>query len=418
MMSADDARTDLLTRFGRWLDWKGKTYSTQIKYIHYLDKICEGFGCDITDLVSTPDDFDKKMKEFEFRVNGAPSSLETYKSAFRSYRDFISERESERDIEDWVTLTDNGKWYCEYHVSEIKPWWSFVCTLNNKRRDVNNYGSQAQWVFRGQGFEQWHLETSLGRIVYGNKKNSGSGKFLKEHENDSMWEFSREAAKDLEFRDFKGLNLLALMQHFGCRTRLLDFSISPLVALYMAICQNSDDMSKVKVYFDMFRKKEGGNNGLLNPAIALWAIDVNSFYRSSGEQMSWKSAVRKDFDKGDKIVNNAGDCMDRGVSVVFPSACNHRVSAQGGLFLMPNSLNWGFEENLCCALRRRKRFEQPELLGVDDLRSYLKSGIYKFVIGYDKIAELKELITDANVTAKNVYPDLVGLGKYVTDMIH
>ena len=261
-----------------------------------------------------------------------------------------------------------------------------------------------KWVFRGQGDDSWLLEPSLGRVVYKDGKIEGFGKQLKAFERKSMWMFGCYASKDMEYRDFKGLNLLSLMQHYGCKTRLLDFSLSPLVALFVALEQH-----------EMCVK---AHDEIGSPALALWAIDLNAICKTKdGEE--WEREAMCAFEQGESIIAQSNDSAKRGVSAVFPTICNHRISAQDGLFLMPNSLNYSFEENLCKTLQMgREYFPIRELSSVSELRSHLVGPIIKFVIDHEKADDIKQLLQDANVTARTVYPDLIGLGKYVGSLIN
>jgi hypothetical protein len=243
----------------------------------------------------------------------------------------------------------------------------------------------------------------LGRVVYKNGKIQGFGKQLSAYERKSMWMFGRYASKDIEYRDFKGLNLLSLMQHYGCKTRLLDFSLSPFVALFVALEQ-----------YEMIANARGEANDL---NIALWAIDMNAICKVKNND-DWESEAIRAFEQGERIIAGRNDFSEAGVTVVFPTICNNRISAQDGLFIMPNNLNYSFEENLCKTLEMgHEYFVMRELSSVAELRQGLDGSIIKFVIGYDKVGEIKELLLDANVTARTVYPDLIGLGKYVGGLI-
>ena len=100
-----------------------------------------------------------------------------------------------------------------------------------------------------------------------------------------------------------------------------------------------------------------------------------------------------------------------GILPVFPKMCNIRISAQDGLFLMPKCLDCSFEDNL------RTCMELPDRLPLK--MSEVKGGemIYKFVFSASLLSEIKEVLLTANVTPKTVYPDLIGLGRFVAQEI-
>ena len=374
----------------------GMSESSARKYGRYLCKICEGFDKSIEQLA---EDKDATLEELSKHVDGSRGSIESYKSAFRAFCDFFNAAQSQQGKMSFnLELYPKGQaWYHTYTVDDIDK---FGCYLDETR--TGEFGDGGKWVFRGQGDDNWKLETSLGRVAYSNGILHGHGNVLKAYERKSMWIFGREAYKDLDCRDFKGVNLLSLMQHYGCKTRLLDFSCSPLVALYIAIEQYE---AKVAI------------GGSADGSIALWAFDSSALYKDIGRKV-WEDCVRLDFDRADRIVNMEANCISAGVMVVFPTICNRRISAQDGLFVMPSNLNYSFESNLCQALQMGKEyFSVCEISSIGDLSSDCCGPMVKFVISAEKIPEMKRFLRKANITAKTVYSDLIGLGKYVGGLI-
>ena len=377
-------------------DWiaSGKSEVTARKYARYLWNICEGFDRGIEQLAATEEARRETMRHFDENVPGKPSCLESYKTAFRKYCDFLQKGTAiQSSGKGLLTIPrdDRSLWYREIRVDDVQKF-QMLFSFESMRRS-------GKWIFRGQGNDSW-----LGRVVYKDGKIEGFGKQLKAFERKSMWMFGRYASKDMEYRDFKGLNLLSLMQHYGCKTRLLDFSLSPFVALFVALEQH-----------EMCAKAHDETG---NPALALWTIDLNAICKTrEGEE--WESEAMRAFEQGERVIARSNDSTERGVSAVFPTICNRRISAQDGLFLMPNSLNYSFEENLCETLQMgREYFPTRELSSVSELRSHLVGPIIKFVINHDKVDEIKRMLQDANVTARTVYPDLTGLGKYVGSLIN
>lgn len=100
--------------------------------------------------------------------------------------------------------------------------------------EYKNFVSQLSenWAFRGQASEEWRLQNAIERTDFIH--------LYKGIELDFLAEFQRGARNYLP-RDETPEHLiewLALMQHHGAPTRLLDFSKSPFVAAFFAFEQS------------------------------------------------------------------------------------------------------------------------------------------------------------------------------------
>jgi len=89
------------------------------------------------------------------------------------------------------------------------------------------------WIFRGHKLATYKLEPSVER------ETSGKSLEFKSLESVMLDEFQKKARLHISFEDRPELqdkiSWLALMQHYGVPTRLLDFTYSPYAALYFAL---------------------------------------------------------------------------------------------------------------------------------------------------------------------------------------
>ncbi|MEO7650617.1 MAG: FRG domain-containing protein, partial [Bryobacteraceae bacterium] len=109
--------------------------------------------------------------------------------------------------------------------------------MSEFRQVIGELDRSDRWIFRGQSNSTWGLTTSMERLRF--RYSSTSNKAL-----------SGEKAEALLLREFKrhyhrytdptpdlrdDLEWLAIMQHHGAPTRLLDWTFSEYIALFFAI---------------------------------------------------------------------------------------------------------------------------------------------------------------------------------------
>lgn len=99
-------------------------------------------------------------------------------------------------------------------------------------------------VFRGENSLKYQLRSKFGRLQVENPRNDV------ESEKAMLEEFSRRSAPHLENTPENDWELLAIAQHHGLPTRLLDWTFNPLVAAYFATLEreNSDKTDSAVIY--------------------------------------------------------------------------------------------------------------------------------------------------------------------------
>jgi hypothetical protein len=228
----------------------------------------------------------------------------------------------------------------------------------------------AKWCFRGQENADWVLATTLER--------SGS-LFPSLDERDMLRRFQRRAKTMLSLvpDERETLSWLAIMQHYGAPTRLLDFTRSPYVALFFAFERPSPS----------------------GVSRALWAVNTLQCKDAAADRLGTKNpGVRFEFFEklqNDQMgmVQTLFDSNDRALVIVAePWNFDDRQDAQQTLFVMPGRSDSSFMGNLS-GLKPCPRLVR-KLTIPDNLRPA--------VLGQ---------LTRMNVTARSLFPGLDGFAR-------
>ncbi|MBI5136037.1 MAG: FRG domain-containing protein [Nitrospirae bacterium] len=118
---------------------------------------------------------------------------------------------------------------------EIKNWDGFSGKISEIEKDASE-NSNAIRLFRGVTDHQHNLVPKIGRP--GARKNPADGTQLshcKDEERKMLELFKRTALPYLPYQPRNDLEWLAVAQHHGAPTRLIDWTESPLVAAYFAM---------------------------------------------------------------------------------------------------------------------------------------------------------------------------------------
>src|SRR6516225_6734614 len=194
-----------------------------------------------------------------------------------------------------------------YPVFRVETWDRFLKLITGP--------TYLNWAFRGERDERWPLYSSLSRYLrdFGVVRRAWA-----EQESRILRIFKRKAHQFLDKPpdsddDFQWL---ALMQHYGAPTRLIDFSWSPYVAAFFALERTLNDG-------------------------VVWAMNPGAVTSSRAEQPRRmdprvKGNLSRYYLKGDHRFIWMGE----------PHIMNRRLIAQSGTFAVPGVLDVPIEEIL------------------------------------------------------------------------
>lgn len=115
-------------------------------------------------------------------------------------------------------------------MTEVK-----IAKFDELLKEFEREKESQNFVFRGHSNSNYELKTSLGRC------DSFYGRTIQQLEKRLLKLFKESSLPYLEHKPSSELEWLAVAQHFGLPTRLLDWSYNPLVATYFAVEDNPED---------------------------------------------------------------------------------------------------------------------------------------------------------------------------------
>lgn len=240
-----------------------------------------------------------------------------------------------------------------------------LSTWNDFKKFVDELSEN--WVFRGQAHAEWALENAIERTDF--------IKLYKGIEVDFLAEFQRGARNYLNKDETPEhlIEWLALMQHHGAPTRLLDFSKSPFIAAYFA--------------FELASNKPERH-------ISIWAINISFLKTRALEEL--ESYFAEDLKENNRLINESlfqkifyhNQCNL--VFPVEPFRMNRRYSLQQSIFVSTGTSYDPFMKQL----------------------SFLKEEMGKAVIKIDLPVTLKKPVLrdlqKMNLNRASLFPDLDG----------
>lgn len=253
-----------------------------------------------------------------------------------------------------------------------------------------------RWAFRGHADINWSLETSFERAARAGHVGPDIRRNLE------WWilrQFQRRAhivvpsppggAATLEW--------LALIQHYGGPTRLLDFTRSFYAAAFFAI---------------EFATRDA----------AIWAVDLDTIDRSHQMMFDRKQTLDVNnleyIKRIEELLAQRGAIAQPGVIPVEPDQLNERMSIQQGVFLFPTAIELTFIENLAAALEidakqlseaGAQQMTAPSF--IQNVREYDSPRVVKIILPRTIHDEAMRDLISMNMTANTLFPGLDGFAR-------
>jgi hypothetical protein len=257
----------------------------------------------------------------------------------------------------------------------------------------------ANWVFRGQEDAAWMLNTTLQR---GGKQAHGTSFLLSKLEEQVIEEFQRRAHLFLPdpppLTDL--IEWMALIQHFGGPTRLLDFTSSFYVAAFFALEKAPSEC-------------------------AVWCVNDYALYKAVGPLLGldmerlpipyWQVPHRMAL-VAQNIIRQKAMQHRPFVFEAQPFRLNQRLASQQGLFLCPLSVDIPFMPSLAATFNLPDSVFSSAQAEDYDVRTHTKQALQERVvikvllplsIHHDALQDLWNM----NVSAATLFPGLDGFAR-------
>jgi hypothetical protein len=236
------------------------------------------------------------------------------------------------------------------------------------------------WVFRGQADHGWKLKTKLEREFERAKVPKEKYGYFEEG---LIREFQRRLQAAEERATVPSvdnvLGWLALMQHHGAPTRLLDWSYSFFVALFFAVEAASSDAAVYAI--DARWCNEQARSKLPNPSATALAVSRDPYIT--------KSATFKNL--------FARRPETPFVYRINTFSLNTRLAVQQGIFLCPGTITSTFQENL------------GALFTVDQATPVF----YKLIIKMSVCSEILDELSFMNIGRHSLFPGIDGFAQSI-----
>lgn len=256
-------------------------------------------------------------------------------------------------------------------VKGLRSRWRKL-NLPTQTRNIRPYGEEKSLWFRGQSNAEWGLTPRIWRPEYRDA-----------NEAEMRLEFESVGTPLTQPRTIADQwHWYFLMQHYGAPTRLLDWTINPLVALYLAVCDEPDQDGAVWI-IDPWRWNRAHVKDLFGPAVPGWR-----------ETKKYLLDLEQAFDT-DKDENQTDE---KWPVAIEPPHIDRRIAAQGSKFTL-----FGTKKNM----------EDSPAINRPRGRKGKHAVLDKIIVKQHAALELREQLNQIGINGRAMFPDLEGLGKHI-----
>jgi hypothetical protein len=300
----------------------------------------------------------------------------------------------------------------EVEVEMCRTWNDVIAAFDSVGFPKRGETIGATWVFRGHDSSEYSLAPSVERDARGTRLE------WKALEGEMLKEFQIKAPLHIRSAHLPSsgdkLSWLALMQHYGVPTRLLDFTYSPYVGLYFALrhsaigrCKSPPEVWAIDLAaLNVSGTRQSERADEVYARMYPESVDKTSLWQKIAEQMlasqyetlrgfdqHWRTVVAKALDPDQTrrdFFNKNGLILG-----VLPSVENQRLSSQQGIFLFNGAENITFQVSLEKMMTERKAWCR------------------RFQFAEEIVHQAEARLFQMNIHDLSLFPDINGLAGFV-----
>lgn len=223
----------------------------------------------------------------------------------------------------------------EVRIQDTAQYIEMVCKEN-----VEDEFWRSELLFRGQSNKEYKLLPSLAR----DRHSACSSTIFNDERN--LIDMAKYKMPDIFKDELSPIELLALLQHYGIPTRLMDVTESALVALYFACISNPDKDGEVIVFRHLYDKIT--NYPIINAIADSYRFATRDTWRPLSlfygdikrqpyflEQQQVNEICHKDDKAGGEWISQ---CCQKLLYIYAPIRSMRQQVQQGRYILFPNNI--------------------------------------------------------------------------------